>query len=273
MSLKQKTINSLDREEITIIKINEFLKHFVNKTLLLECHKLTIKKDQPILNKSKTNKHNWTHKGYVKPLSVDVYNFGFNLRQEIKHNSKTAFFFKYAQFTKDIQGKVYYTNGNIFRIVISCYGDKEKMLQFINFEKNSYKIINNYYRLCLASLNSPETNKALSGRIECSFQINSNKHFLEHIVSDEKYGLKIIAGSTMHGMSSSLPNIMLAAVGRRENFYNNFIIKFNKNSFRTVTSLKLNKLQKYFPDFPALHYLIDSEFFEDYFKVFEMSEI
>ena len=275
MNATHKIITSVDKDEIAEIRVFNFIKAFATNTLGTECHGLSIKKDEPIKDKSTANKKNWKNKGHIKTNQITIYDFVFNLEATAVNTDKlsSAYFLKYSRFLKDIQGKVYYSNGNVNRIILSCYGDKNKMLDFIKFNRECHSIIHKYYRLSLAALKTTDPNKFLHGRIECAFQIKNGKCLIEHIISDEKSGHKIVAGKTSQGMSSVLPNLLLAVVGRKDNFYENFMIKFENGIIKNIFSKKLHQLQSSFPDFPKLDELVRSDSFDDYLIVLEMDQI
>jgi hypothetical protein len=173
-----------------------------------------------------------------------------------------------------VQGKVYYANDNIVRIVFSCYGDQQKLLKLMKFNSEIHSIINKYYRLTLAATHQVKaSNKFIRGRIECSFQVKHGNAYIEHVISDEQAGLQIVSGKTSQGMSSFLPNLLRAVVDKKDNFYENFMIQFDKGSIKKIISIKLDKLQYTFPDFPKLDELIRSDNFDDYLIILEMDQI
>lgn len=278
MEVKHKIINSFDVEEVSAIRVSQFIRTFAEHTLSVNCKELTVKKDAPIKDKSTSNKNNWNNKGHLKQNTISVYDFKFNTGQSSINKNKSAYILKYYEFFKDVQGKVYYSNGNIIRIVLSFYGEQKTMLNFIKFNNECHTIIDRYYRLSLAAIKENASDKILRGRIECSFQIKKGNCFIEHVISDEKIGQKtngitVISGKTFKGMSSSLPNLLLAVVDKKDHFYENFMIKFENNFIKTIVSKKLHQLQKTFPDFPKLNELVQSDSFDDYLVVLEMEQI
>lgn len=279
MEVKHKTVNSVDIEEISAIRVSQFIRTFAEDTLLVHCNELTIKKDEPIKNKSTLNKNNWNNKGHLKQNQISIYDFKFNTGASSVNKNKSAYIFKYYEFFKDIQGKAYYSNGNIIRVVLSFYGDQKTMLNFVKFNNECHTIIDRYYRLSLAAIkDNNSSNTILRGRIECSFQIKNGNSYIEHIISDEKIGpksyvQKILGGTTSQSMSSVLPNLLLAVVDKKDNFYENFMIKFENNSIKSIVSKKLHQLQNCFHDFPKLDELVRSDSFDDYLVVLEMEKI
>jgi hypothetical protein len=279
MEFKHKIINSFDLEEVSAIRVSQFIRTFAEHTLGVNCKELTVKKDDPIKDKSTSNKNNWNNKGHLKQNKISVYDFKFNTGQSSVSRNKSAYILKYYEFFKDVQGKVYYSNGNIIRIVLSFYGEQKTMLDFIKFNNECHTIIDRYYRLSLAAIKENTiSNKLLRGRIECSFRIKNGNCFIEHVISDEKIGqqstgITILAGQTFKGSSSSLSNLLLAVVDKKDNFYENFMIKFENNSIKSIVSKKLHQLQKTFPDFPKLNELVQSDSFDDYLVVLEMEQI
>lgn len=272
MNLKHKMIMSVDKNEIATTRIFNFIKEFAAHTLLVDCLSLKIEEDEPVKDKSKFNQNNWNSKSKFKNHPIVIYNYSFNT--EKAKLKKSPFYQNYEMYTKDIQGKVYYSNGKINRIIVTYYGDKNKMLSFIKFNQKSHTIIDRYYRLALASMtDTPSANKFLRGRIECSFKIYKGKCLLEHVISDEKYGENINKSLTSMGNSYFLPNMLLSVVGKRNGFYENFIIKFENNSFKYLSSIRLARLQKSFPNFPKLSELVMSDTFDDYLLVLEMEHI
>jgi hypothetical protein len=278
MKFKYKPVNSIDIEEVSAIRVSQFIGTFAEHTLCVNCKELTVKKDDSIKDKSTFNKNNWNNKGHLKQNAISVYDFKFNTGQSSVSKNKSAYILKYYEFFKDVQGKVYYSNGNIIRIVLSFYGEQKTMLNFIKFNNECHTIVDRYYRLSLASIKENTRDKILRGRIECSFRIKNGNCFIEHVISDEKVvqqsnGITVITGQTGKGMSSSLSNLLLAVVDKKDNFYENFMIKFENNFIKTIVSKKLNKLQLCFPDFPKLTELVQSDSFDDYLVVLEMEQI
>jgi hypothetical protein len=279
MEFKHKIINSADIEKVSEIRVSQFIGTFAEDTLGVNCKELTVKKDDPIKNKSTLNKNNWNNKVHLKQNTISVYDFKFNTGQSSVSKNKSAYILKYYDFFKDVQGKVYYSNGNIIRVVLSFYGEQKTMLNFIKFNNECHTIIDRYYRLSLASIkDNNASNIVLRGRIECSFRIKNGNCFIEHVISDEKIGQKtngitVVTGQTGKAMSSSLSNLLLAVVDKKDNFYENFMIKFENNSIKSIVSKKLHKLQNCFPYFPKLNELVRSDSFDDYLVVLEMEQI
>lgn len=278
MEVKHNIINSSNLEEVSAIRVSQFIRIFAEHTLGVNCNELTVKKDDPIKDKSTLNKNNWNNKSHLKQNQISIYDFKFNTGQSSVSKNKSAYILKYYDFFKDVQGKAYYSNGNIIRVVIFFYGEQKTMLNFIKFNNECHTIIDRYYRLSLVAVKEKSRNIILRGRIECSFKVKNGNCFIEHVISDEKIGqqstgITVLSGKTFKGMSSSLPNLLLAVVDKKDNFYENFMIKFENNSIKNIVSKKLHQLQNCFPDFPKLDELVRSDSFEDYLVVLEMEQI
>lgn len=278
MEVKYKIINSSDLGQISEIRVSQFIKTFAQHTLGVNCKELTVRKDDTIKDKSTLNKNNWNNKAHLKQNQISIYDFKFNTGESSVKKNKSAYILKYYEFFKEVQGKAYYSNGNIIRVVIFFYGDQKTMLNFIKFNNECHTIIDRYYRLSLAAIKENTINIILRGRIECSFKVKKGNCFIEHVISDEKIakqstGLTVLSGKTFKGMSSSLPNLLLAVVDKKDHFYENFMIKFENNSIKSIVSKKLHQLQNCFHDFPKLDELVRSDSFDDYLVVLEMEKI
>lgn len=276
MSVKHNIISSFDKAEIAENRVFNFIQEFAKNTLSTDCYELSVKKDETIQDKTTFNKNTWNHKHHLTTPKSTVYDFVFNIERRMnnKKNMLTEYYLRYSRFLKDVQGKVYYANGNIVRIVFSCYGDQQKLLKLMKFNSEIHSIINKYYRLTLAATHQVKaSNKFIRGRIECSFQVKHGNAYIEHVISDEQAGLQIVSGKTSQGMSSFLPNLLRAVVDKKENFYENFMIQFDKGVIKKIISIKLDKLQYTFSDFPKLDELIRSDNFDDYLILLEMEQI
>lgn len=276
MSVKHNIISSFDKDEIAENRVFNFIQEFTKNTLSTNCYELSIKKDETIEDKTTFNKNTWNHKHHITSQKNTVYDFVFNIDRRVndKKNMLTDYYLRYSKFFKDVQGKVYYANGNVVRIVFSCYGDQYKLLKLMKFDSEIHSIINKYYRLTLAASGQVKSsNKFIRGRIECSFQVKNGNVHIQHVISDEQAGRHIVAGKTSQGMSSVLPNLLMAVVDKKENFYDNFMIQFDKGVIKKIISIKLDKLQHSFTDFPKLTELIRFDNFDDYLIVLEMEQI
>lgn len=279
MIVKHNIISSFDKAEIAENRIFNFIQEFAKNTLNTDCYELSIKKDETIQDKTTFNQNTWNHKHHLTSQKNTVYDFVFNIERRVndKKNMLTAYYLRYSRFLKDVQGKVYYANGNVVRIVFSCYGDQHKLLKLMKFNSELHSIINKYYRLTLAAtLQENTSNKFIRGRIECSFQVKKGNVHIQHVISDEQasqVGQYIVAGKTSQGMSSVLPNLLMAVVDKKENFYENFMIQFDKGVIKKIISIKLDKLQHTFTDLPKLSELIRSDNFDDYLIILEMEQI
>lgn len=276
MSVKHNIISSFDKAEIAENRVFNFIQEFAKNTLSTDCYELSIKKDETIQDKTTFNQNTWNHKHHLTVQKNTVYDFVFNIERRMndKKNMLTDYYLRYSRFLKDVQGKVYYANGNVVRIVFSCYGDQHKLLKLMKFNSELHSIINKYYRLTLAATHQANTsNKFIRGRIECSFQVKNGNVHIQHVISDDQVGRYISAGKTSQGMSSVLTNLLMAVVDKKENFYDNFMIQFDKGVIKKIISIKLDKLQHSFTDFPKLSELIRSDNFDDYLIILEMEQI
>lgn len=276
MQFNYKVINSFDANEVALGRVFNFIKYFSAQILLVDCFSLSVRKQEPIIDKSTFNKNNWKHTTHLKPKTISVYNYSFNIKNVVDKNL-SLFYKKYNDYSKSIQGKVYYQNGNIIRIIVSCYGEKNNLLAFIKYHPESHLMIERYYRLLLASMTDVHpNNKSISGRIECSYKIKPEKFELEYVLSDENISqkfIKVSPGLTSQGAAVSLSNLLAAFVGPRADCHNKFMIRFENDVFKSLTSKKLIELQKSFIDFPKLYELVRFDDFNDYIIVIEMQQI
>lgn len=280
MQYQPTMITSFDENEVAVSRIFKFIKDFAAQTLLVDCFSLSVRKDVPTPDKAKINKNNWKNKNTFKSSAITVYNYSFNVKKTTV-KKMSLFYKKYNDYNKSIQGQVYYQDGNILRIVVSCYGEKDDLLNFIKYHPESYSMIDRYYRLSLVAMHDVHPkNKSISGRVECSYKVKKDQCKLEYVLSDEKtsqitnsQGLTIIQGLTSQGGSISLSNLLSAFVGNRTNSYSKFMIRYENESFQSLTSTRLVELQQSFVDFPLLSDFIRSDNFDDYVLVLEMEQI
>lgn len=280
MKYQPRIITSFDKNEVAVGHIFNFIKSFAAQTLLVDCFSLSITKDASTPDKAKINKNNWKNTNTFKSSAITIYNYSFNIKKTT-FKKMSLFYKKYNDYNKSIQGQVYYQDGNILRIVVSFYGEKDELLNFIKYHPESYFMIDRYYRLSLAAMYDVHPkNKSISGRIECSYKIKHDQCTLEYVLSDEKtsqitnsQGFTVVKGLTSQGAAISLSNLLSAFVGNRTNSYSKFMIRFENEHFQSLTSTRLVELQKSFADFPNLNNLIRSDDFDDYVLVLEMEQI
>lgn len=275
IDFKHKMVNSFNADDIAVSRIHHFIKDFAKNTLMLGCYQLSIEKEKEknAVNKSSYNKNNWENKSHLKRNKVQIYDFGFYIEKPESLDKKSPFLIKYSKYIKNIQGQVYYMNGNVLRIVIQCYSDKSMMLNLIQFHPESYKIVNRYFRLGKLSVKDMDTTKfEIRGFIECSFKFKSKNCFLDYIVTDIRFS-NIVQVPTSKGSSTVLSDLLRAATGTRDRFYENFMIKFDNNQFQSLRSDELKKMQRSFPYFPELDKLILDDSFDDHIIVLEMEKI
>lgn len=278
MQYQPTMITSFDENEVAVSRIFKFIKAFAAQTLLVDCFSLSVRKDVPTPDKAKINKNNWKNKNTFKSSAITVYNYSFNVKKTTV-KKMSLFYKKYNDYNKSIQGQVYYQDGNILRIVVSCYGEKDDLLNFIKYHPESYSMIDRYYRLSLVAMHDVHPkNKSISGRVECSYKVKKDQCKLEYVLSDEKTTQKvmqvpIVQGLTSQGASISLSNLLSAFVGNRTNSYSKFMIRYENEMFQSLTSTRLVELQESFVDFPNLNDLIRSDNFDYYVLVLEMDQI
>lgn len=274
IGFKHKLVNSVNADEIAVSRIRHCIKDFAENVLMLGCYDLFVEKEEKAVDKPNYNKNNWKNKAHLSTNNqIQVYHFGFSIEKPEVADLKSPFLIKHKKYTRSILGELYYVNGNVIRIIVRCFANKPRMLNFIQFQSESYKMIDRYFRLSMLSVNVDPKKFEIRGFIECSFKFKSKTCLLEYVTTDIRISELTHNVSIFKGSPTVLSDLLRAKVGPRSNFYENFMITFENNQFQLLSSIKLKQMQRAFPDFPELDKLIRSESFDDYVMVLEMERI
>lgn len=274
IGFKHKLVNSFNADAIAVSRIRHFIKEFAENTLMLGCYDLSIEKEDKVVDNSNYNENNWKNKTHLsKNNQIQIYHFGFSVEKPETKDEKSPFLIKHKKYTKNILGQVYYVNGNVLRIIVQCFSNKERMLNFIKFHTESYTMIDRYFRLAMLSVNVDHKKFEIRGFIECSFKFKAKRCLLEYVVTDIRISELTHNVSIFKGSPTVLSDLLRAKVGPRSNVYENFMIKFENNQFLSLRSIRLKEMKRSFPQFPALDDLIRCHSFDDYIMVLEMEQI